>query len=176
MEYRSFRQDYVPSRHLDRARDERRLVIIVHRPPDYHAGRAVDDQGEVHPAFPRRHVSNVANHFLTGIFRGEITVDQVRDRSGWALLGQRRPPRPRLAGDQLQLAHELADEFVAGLLAAADQLGVDPPVAVLLVVELEQGLDLQLEYLPAFFRLALRPCPPFIVPGFRYLQPFAQLG
>jgi hypothetical protein len=41
-------------RHRDRTGDERRLVIIVHRPPDDHAGRAVDDQGEVNPSFPRQ--------------------------------------------------------------------------------------------------------------------------
>ena len=47
-------------------------------------------------------------------------------RSGSArrpLDGGGRPPRPRLAGDQAQLAHELADQLRAGLLAAAGQGG-----------------------------------------------------
>src|SRR5207302_1919545 len=76
---------------------------------------------------------------------------------GRALLGQRRPPRPRLARNQLQLAHELADELLADLLAAADQRGVEAPVSVFLIVRLEQCLDLQLEHFPPLFCLALRP-------------------
>src|SRR5580704_9551394 len=171
----SFWQVGVPGCHLDGFRDEGCLVIIVHCPPGNHAGRAVDDQGEVHPAFPSRNAGYVPDHFLAGLFRREIAVDEVGDRPGRPLLGQRVPPRPRLAGDQLQLAHELADRLVIGLLAAADQLGVDPPVPVLLVVELEQGLDLELEHLPPFSCFALRSRSPFVIAGLGHAKPLAYL-
>ena len=36
------------------AADERGLVIIIHRPAGYLAGRAVDHGGEIKPAFPGR--------------------------------------------------------------------------------------------------------------------------
>lgn len=53
-------------------------------------------------------------------------------------------PRPRLAGDQAQLPHQLrADPF-----AAADQLRVQPPISVGAIGSVEQRLDLELEQLP----------------------------
>src|ERR1700683_1437698 len=42
MEYRTFRQREVIRGHLDRPRDQRGLVIVIHRPPDDLACRAVN--------------------------------------------------------------------------------------------------------------------------------------
>src|SRR5271166_4656257 len=175
MEYRPFRQIRVPGRHRDSNGDERGLVVIVHRPPDYHAGRAVNDQGEVKPPFPGRDIRDVTDHFLAGLSRGEITVYQIGDRPGLALLGQRVPPRPGLAGHQVQLPHELADQLVADLLAAADQGRVHAPVPVFFPVGLEQRLDLDFQQLAPLRCGRFRPRPPVVVSGFRYSQPFAHL-
>src|SRR5271157_2518916 len=162
MEYRPFRQIRVPGRHRDSNGDERGLVVIVHRPPDYHAGRAVNDQGEVKPPFPGRDIRDVTDHFLAGLSRGEITVYQIGDRPG-------------LAGHQVQLPHELADQLVADLLAAADQGRVHAPVPVFFPVGLEQRLDLDFQQLAPLRCGRFRPRPPVVVSGFRYSQPFAHL-
>ena len=69
---------------------------------------------------------------------GPCSVSDARHGLGWH-------------GSQLQLAHQLADELLARLLAAADQRGVQAPIAVFLVVRLEQRLDLQLGVFPAAF-------------------------
>jgi len=52
MEYRIRRESDVPGGHLDRRGDQRRLVIVVHRPPDHFPGRAVDDRREIKPSLP----------------------------------------------------------------------------------------------------------------------------
>jgi hypothetical protein len=53
------------------------------------------------------------------------------------LLGQRVPPRLRLAGLQAQLAHDPADGLVIDLLAAADQGRVNTPVPIFGVIGIE---------------------------------------
>src|ERR1039458_9668233 len=58
------RETEVTGGHLNRRSDQRCLVIIIHRPPDYLACRAVDHGGEVQPSFPRRDIGDVADHFL----------------------------------------------------------------------------------------------------------------
>ena len=71
-------------------------------------------------------IGDVADHFPGGRVRAEVAFDQVRDRPGGSVLfGERPAPRPRLAGHQAQLAHELADQLVADLLAASHQGSVD---------------------------------------------------
>src|SRR5580704_10251776 len=177
MEYSAFREREVTRGHLDRLRDQRCLVIVVHRPPDDLACRAVNDCREIQPSFPGLDVRYIADHFLAWPAGGEVAADQIRDRPGGAvLLGQRPAPRPGLAGLQAQFAHQLADGLVVGGLAAADQDGVHAPVPVLLVVVLEYCLNLELEHSPSLLRLAFRSFPPVVVAGFRYAEPFAHLG
>src|SRR5579875_2300646 len=177
VEYGAFRKVKIPGGHPDRVLDERRPVIIVHRPADDLTGRAIDDRREVKPSFPGPDISNIPDHLLARLFRGEVAADQIRDRPGLAvLLGQRAPPRLRLAGLESQLAHDGADEFGAALLAAADQRCVHAPVAVFLVIRVEKGLDLDFQQLASFRGRAFRPRPPIVVSGFRDSQPFARLG
>ena len=68
--------------------------------------------------------------FCAGYLGGEVAVHQVRDRPGLALLRGGRPPRPRLAGHQAQLPHQLADQLGAGDGALPGQLPGDAPVPV----------------------------------------------
>jgi hypothetical protein len=92
-----------------------------------------------------RDVGDVADHFLAGLLGGEVAADEVADVVRLAvLLGERVPPGPRLAGLQAELAHEPADQLGAALLAAADQGLVQPTVAVLGVVGVEQGFYLSI--------------------------------
>ena len=156
VEYRAGREIDIPGRHLDRRSDQRRLVIVAHRPADDLSGRAVDHRRKIFPPLPRRDVGNVADHFLPGLVGAEVPVDQVRDRPGRSLLGGGRPPRPRLAGDQAQLTHELADQLPAGYDALAGQLRGDPPVPVRPVGIDEYRLDQQPEPFLPFRRCALR--------------------
>ena len=72
-------------------------------------------------------------------------------------LGQRVPPRLRLARLQAQLAHELADQLRARLLAAAGQGGVQAAVQLFLAVRLEQRPYLDFQQLPPFRRGTFRP-------------------
>src|SRR5262249_26482003 len=108
-------------------------------------------------AFPGRDIRDIADHLLARLFRREVPADKIRDRPGLALLGQRAPPWPGLAGLQAQLTHELADQLVAGLLAAADQGSVHAPVPVFGVVRLEERPDLDFQQLASFRGRALRP-------------------
>src|SRR5258708_20260504 len=129
MEYRSFRKVKVPHGHLDGSDDERCLVIIVHRPADYFPGDAIDDRSEIKPALPGLDIRDVADHFLARLFRREIAVDEVGDRAGLpVLLGQRVPPRPRLAGPQAQLAHEGADQLGPAPSPPPTQAALHPPL------------------------------------------------
>jgi hypothetical protein len=57
--------------------------------------------------------------------------------------------RPGLAGFRAELAHEPADELVAALFPAADQDLVHAPVAVFLVIRLQQGFYLDLQEFPS---------------------------
>src|ERR1700683_2446928 len=157
VEYRSFRKAEIPGGHVDRVLDKRGLVIVVHGPSGYFPGRAVDHGREVKPAFPSGNVSDVANHFLARTFCGEITIDQVGDRAGrLVLLGERAPPRLRLARHQAQLAHQVADQLRAALLAAADQAGGDAPGSVFLVIGLEQCPYLYFQQVTSFRGCSLR--------------------
>jgi len=134
----------VPGGHLDRRRNQRRPVIVIHRPADYLPRRAVNDRGEEKPSFPRRDIRNVADHLGARRARGEIAVHQVRDRPGRALLRRHRPPRPGLAGDQAQLAHQPPDQLLPGRHALAGQLRGDAPVPVSAVGIIEYVSDLEL--------------------------------
>jgi hypothetical protein len=56
----------------------------------------------------------------------KVALDKIRDRlSALAGLGGGGPPRARLAREQAQLTHDLADQFRAAALTLADQNGVD---------------------------------------------------
>src|ERR1035441_9713697 len=94
------------------------------------------------------------------IFRpgtAEVKSRFTRSGTGLALDGGDRAPGPRLAGDQAQLAHHLADQPGAGLDAPAGQLRRQPPVAVGAVGVLEGLPDQQPEFLASPRGRALRP-------------------
>src|SRR6266851_4258427 len=168
------RETGVAGGHLNRRRDQRRLVIIIHRPSDDPACRAVDHGRKVQPSLPRLYVGNVADHFLARHGGAEVAVDQVRDRPGLPLAGGLRPPRPRLAGHQAQLPHQGTDQLRPGSHAPAPELGVHAAVAVGAIGVLERLADQQPELFPPFRRDALRPGPPFIESGPGYLKPRAH--
>jgi len=103
---------------------------------------AVDDGGQIQPAFPGGDIRDVTDEFLAGRRRGEVPAEQVGDAVSVAvLLGQHRAPGPRLAGLQAQLAHDAADELQAAGEAPAVELGVDASVSVGLVGGAEGVLD-----------------------------------
>src|SRR5215471_8786970 len=100
---------------------------------------------------PRRDIGNVARHLLSRRRGGEVTVHQVGDRARLALPGGGRPPRPGLAGDQAQLAHQGTDQLQARPHAPPAQLPPHSPVPVG-PVGIVEGLPDQ--YAAAFFRNA----------------------
>src|ERR1022692_4755019 len=70
----------IPGGHLNRRGNQRRPVIIIHRPAGQLPRRAVDDRREVNPPLPRRDVRDITDHLRARGARGEVTVHQVRDR------------------------------------------------------------------------------------------------
>src|SRR5713101_216463 len=160
--------------HLNRARDQRRPVIVVYRPADALAGRAVNHGREKRPALPGRDIRNVADHLRARHLRAEVAVHHVRDRAGLALLRGDRPPRPRLAGHQAQLPHQLPDQLGAGHGALPGELGRDTPVAVGGIGVVEYPLDDKSQLLPPFRGDAIRAGPPLIESRLRYSQPPAH--
>jgi hypothetical protein len=176
MEYRTGGKIEVPCGHLDCCRDERRLVVIVHRPPDDLTCRAVNDRREIKPSLPCRDVGNIADHFFSGRGRAEVTSDKIGDRPGLALLGGRRPPGPRLAGHQPQLTHQAADQLQPGLHTPSGQLQGHPAVAIRAVGVLKSFRDQQFKLVPPFCRSTVRTGSPFVEPGLGYLKPGAHLS
>src|SRR6266516_142596 len=174
MENSAAREIEIPGGHLDRRRDQRRLVIVTHRPANYLACRAVDGRGEIEPPFPGWEIGNVADHLRAGHFCTKVPVHQVRDRAGLALDGGGRPPRPRLAGHQAQLAQQGADQLRPCPHAPAGQLPPDPPVPVRAVGIVKGLLDQELELLPPSRGCAFRPGPPFVIPRSRHFEPCAH--
>src|SRR5487761_338353 len=171
---RTVRKQEIAGSHLDGRGDQRGAVIVVHRPADDLACRAVDDGREVNPSFPRRDIGNVTDHFLAWGGGGEVAVDQIRDRACRTLLRRGRPPGPRLAGHQAQRPHQAADQLGAGRDAPAGELLSDAPVPVGAVRILERPRDQQLQFLLPFRGGAVRSRPPLIESRFRYSQPPAH--
>jgi hypothetical protein len=166
----------IADRHADRCADQRCLVVVQHRPADHRFRVAVDDGGEEYPAFPGRNVRDITDHFLARRRRGEVSVQQIRDRPGRrVLVGQAMPPGPRLARLQAQLAHQRPDQFQGAGVAGAQQRGVDPPVAVRLVRQLENHHDQLFQFLPACRSRRLRPAPPLVIARTGNPQPLAHL-
>jgi hypothetical protein len=65
--------------HLDRLLDERSLVVIAGGPADHGFRVAVDNRGQVKPAFPSWDICYVADHFLAGLPPG------TRQSRSWGL-------------------------------------------------------------------------------------------
>jgi hypothetical protein len=80
-----------------------------------------------------------------------------------------------LAGLQVQLPHEAADELGTAPLAAADQRGAHAPATVFLVIRIEQGLDPDFQQLASFRGRTPRSRSPVMVSRGRNSQPFAHL-
>ncbi len=117
----------------------------------------------------------ISHHFLTGGWGGEIPVYQIGDRAGIAGHGGGRPVGSGLAGDQVELAHQVPYELGADLLALPDELGVHPAIPVGLVGMLENSLDECGEVLTANRRGWGRPVPPFVISRRGHLGPLAHL-
>jgi hypothetical protein len=126
VEYRALDERIVPGSHGQRVDHQFAAKMVSHGIADTGFSIAVNDRGQIDPALPCRNVGNVAYHFLAGSIGGEIPIHQVRDRAGIAGGGGGRPVRPGLAGDQAKLAHQLAHELGADLLALTHQLSVHP--------------------------------------------------
>src|SRR6266498_3210925 len=166
----------VADSHADRGADEWSFVVIRHRPADHRFRVAIDHGSEEYPTLPGRNVRDIADHLLARRRRGEVPPHQIRDRSGRRILvGQAVPPGPRLAGHQAQLAHQGTDQLQGAGVAAAPQRGVDPPVAVRLVRQLENHRDQLFQFLPACRGRRLRPAPPLVIAGTGNPQPLAHL-
>ena len=101
-------------------------------------------------------IGDVTHHFPAGDSSAEVAVHQIGDRARLALLCGGRPPRPRLAGDQAELAHQGTDQLQPGVRAPAGQLPPDAPVPIGAVRIVECLGDQKLKFLPSFRRGAFR--------------------
>src|SRR4029450_825533 len=162
----------IASRHGNRGRDQRRLVIVVHGPADHFLGAAVDHGRQIDPALPRRHVRNIAHHLDSGLGGGEVAPHQIWNRRRRVrLIGQTVPPGPRLARHQAPVAHDRADQFRGAALTLAGQLGVHPAVAVGGVRVVEYLLNQQSQAFPPGGGRRFRPMTPLVIARGRHLQP-----
>src|SRR5664280_1753415 len=141
VEYRPGGEGVITARHLQRVDDQVGSQVLGHRVADAGLGVAVDNGGQEQPALPGGDVGDVPDQLHPRPIGGEVAAQQVWDRRGVAGDGRGRPPRPRLAGPQVQLPHQRPDELQAGGHAEAGQLGLE------LVRALMRELD-------------LRPCQP----------------
>src|ERR1039457_6150753 len=73
------RQEYGCGGHVYGLLDQRRLVVVIHRPAHNGLGVAVDDGGQIYPAFPGFDIRDVTDHFQAGSGRGEVALDEVGD-------------------------------------------------------------------------------------------------
>jgi len=83
--------------------------VVCHRVADDFFVETVDDRGEVEPAFPGGDVGDVAEEFGSGSCRGEVPLDEVGDARLVSVSDGGGTVGSGLHGDQVQLAHELAD-------------------------------------------------------------------
>ena len=104
-------------------------------------GITVDDGGEIQPSLPGPNIRNVFYHFLAGGGGGEVPIDQIGDRAGIAGHSGGRTPRPGLAGDQVEVAHQLPHELGADLLALTNELGVHATVPIGLIGMFKNRFD-----------------------------------
>src|SRR5664280_2479970 len=175
VEYRPGGEGVITARHLQRVDDQVGSHVLGHRVADAGLGVAVDNGGQKQPALPGGDVGDVPDQLHPRPIGGEVTAQQVWGRRGVAGDGGGRPPRPRLAGPQVQLPHQRSDELQAGGHAEAGQLGLYPPVAVGVVRVGEHLPDQQPQLGPAGRRRRARPAAPFIEPGCGHGHPLAHL-
>src|SRR5690606_9850122 len=112
--------------------------------------------------------------FAARALGGEVSAHQVRHLPFVGVADGGGPVRPRLARDQVQLPHQPADQLGANLLADTDKLGVDTPVAVGLVVVVEQRSDLDLQVFSPLRGGAGRTVQPLVIAGSGHRQPGAH--
>src|SRR4051794_12280615 len=177
MEDRPVGERIVAGGHAQCIDDQFGAQMVGHGVADAGLGVAVDHRGQIQPTRPGPDVGDVADQLDPRRVGGEVAADQVGDgRRRGAGDGGGRPPRPRLTGLQAQLAHQVAHQLRAGRDAAADQLGVDPPMTVGAVGVVEDGGDQRLEVLAAAGGGRGRPVPPLVEPGRRHPHPLAHLA
>jgi hypothetical protein len=175
VEYRTLGEWIVPGSHGERIDHQFRTEMVGHGVSDAGLGITVDDGGEIQPTLPSVNVSDVSDHFLAGSGGGEVPIHQIRDRA--VIAGHRggRPPRSGLAGDQVEVAHQLPHELGADLLALTNELGMHATVPIGLIGMIENRLDQPCEVGPANHSSRGRPVSPFIISRGGHLGPPAHL-
>lgn len=162
--------------HRDCLHDQGRLVVVIHCPAGDTPRVAIDDQRDVQPAFPGRHVGDVTDEDLAWGISREVPAYQVRDRRRLLIgPGGAHPGAARLAGDQAGLAHQGPDQVRAAREPPADQDRVDPPVPVPPIVLDEHVLDHRPQLHPSSCRRRLGSGSPIVIPRPRHTQPRAHL-
>src|SRR3954468_3908810 len=140
MEDHAVGEGIVAGGHRQGVNDQFGAQMVGHRVADAGLGVAVDHGGQIQPPGPGPEVGDVADQLDPRRVGGEVAADQVGDGLPAGDRGG-RPPGPRLAGLQAQLAHQLADQLGAAGHAGAGQRGMDAPVAVGAIGVVEDRLD-----------------------------------
>lgn len=162
-------------RHSKRVLDQFGAVVVGHRPAQDRLAVTVDDGGQIYKAFPGRDVGDVANELGARLLGGEVTPDQVGDATKVTPHRSGGPEHTRLGRGQIQLAHQGADQFGRAVLAAAQQGGMHPPVAVGLVRAGEDLGDQRGQQGAALRGGRGRPLAPLVVARPGHLQPGAHV-
>jgi len=112
MKHRTVGEVDVRGGHVDGVADQVGAHVLGHRPADDGLGVAVDHGGQVEPAGPGAHVSDVPDQLAPRSLGGEVAADVVGDPR-LTLVHRGGPVGPRLAGDQVLLAHDVPDHVQA---------------------------------------------------------------
>src|SRR6266496_4199924 len=176
VEYGVLGKGVVGGGHVQRSDDEIGAHVVGHRVADARFRVTVDDGRQIEPSLPGADVGDVPDERGSRCVGGEVSAYQVGDRGGVAGDRRDRPPRPRLAGHQAQLAHQPADQLIARLHAEAGKLSVHASVAVGAVGLSEDVLDEDLQLLLALGGRRFLPAAPLMKPRPRHVHPLAHLA
>jgi hypothetical protein len=129
----------LPDGHLERFDDELGAHVLGHRPADDPARVAVDHDGQVELALPRRDLGQIGDPQPIRRGRVEVARDQIRRRAHTTHADRRLAAPADQQAAQAGLAHQPRNALAARVDAAVTQLGVKPPppvAALALVVDL----------------------------------------
>src|SRR2546423_9165554 len=175
VKYRTLGEWIVPGSHGERIDHQFCTEMVGHGVSDAGLGITVDDGREIHPALPSVNVGDVSDHFLAGGGGGEVPLYQIGD--GAVIAGHRggRPPRAGLAGDQVEIAHQLPHELWTHLLALTNEPGMHATVPLGLIRMIENCLYESREVSAANRGSGGGPVPPLIISRGGHLGPHAHL-
>ena len=136
----------LPDRHVHRLQDECGAQMIRHRPANHTATEHVDNDGQIQETRPCGHVGDVGHPEFVRMLRPEISINQIRSRTGIAIPNRR--PSPFAAAGALQTGrfHQARHPLPSHVVSGIDQFGMNARDSVGRSGVPMYGLDLGLKF------------------------------